>query len=101
MYSFTDEGQEYQPKQVSFIAERDTDVEDIKSINLEHQTSCFYFATKNGDIQKDNDLYHYDVFMAYYSSNKKEVYIAGCVLCYKDDEDCVTGYILMRLLQSL
>ena len=101
MYSFTGEGQEYNPKQVSFIAERDTDVEVIKVINLERQTSCFYLATKDGDTQKDMDLYHYDVFMAYYSSNKKEVYIAGCVLCYKDDGDCVTGYILKKILRSL
>lgn len=101
MFSFTDEGQEYQPRHVSFMAERDADVEDVNLINLERQTSCFFFAMKDGDIQKDMDLFHYDVFMAYYSSKKKEVYIADCVLCYKDDGDCVTGYILKRIGRTM
>ena len=76
-------------------------MEVVKIVNLERQTSCFYFGTNDGDIQKDMDLYHYDVFMAYYSSNKKEIFIAGCVLCYKDDENCVTGYILKNILRSM
>ena len=99
IYSYTESGDTYSPRQLTFVSERDEDSEELKE---GHKSVFYYIVNKQNQTQKDEELFHYDSFRSYYSGFRNQVYIAGCMICYKDAEDahCISGYLLMRILET-
>jgi len=89
--------------EIIFIEE--TVHDSLLTCDLEGKTGRFFLTMvrtpgNSYEVEEKLTLFHFKVFGAYFCSTTKKAWIKGAMLCYSDDKDVVTGFILGNILQT-